>query len=198
MSTETWTHRCTASTEPKVSCGRELPECTAAGGELTRLGFRGGDGGLRALRRLCRGSVLRSIPDRKALPEDSAGGRRLSAAGRHQAEEDPGPLRLRRGSHLHHPSGGGGEKQAPGRVCALTFKGKEEHKALWEKKENGRVELLTSMPPRPLPLFNVDGRCLDPPPPPLNPETLSPVYFWKNKQINKMELDDVECLIDSR
>lgn len=83
--------------------------------------------------------MLRALPDREAVPEDPAGGRGLSAAGR-QAEEEAGTLRLRRGAVLQRrqPDGVGREKQGPGRVSASR-----DNKEFWEEEKDGRDKLLT-------------------------------------------------------
>jgi len=77
------------------------------------------------------------------VPEDPGGRRGLSAARPHQAEEEPGPLRLRRRAVLHRRRPGrAGQKQAAGGVSAPTQAGPEEDEALWEEEDDGGEELL--------------------------------------------------------
>lgn len=109
-----------------------------------RVRFSSGDVELRAVRRLRGRPVLRPVPDRQTVPADPGGGRGLSTARSHQAEEEPGALRLRRGALLcRRGPGGDGQKQAPGGVCAPAEAGPAENKAFWEEAEDGRGELLT-------------------------------------------------------
>lgn len=88
--------------------------------------------------------MLRPLPDRQTVSEDPGGGRGLSAARLHQAEEEAGALRLRRGAVLHRRQPGGvREGQRSGGVSAQPETGPEENKAFWEEEEDDREGLLT-------------------------------------------------------